>query len=290
LLDFGGGRKLERFGPVVLDRPSPAAADARLDNERVWDRAAARFVPVDGSTSVGCGPKGVWTPRVPAPADWIVEHAPLRFELRRCDSGHVGLFPEQVDNWDWIARQVSATRAQDADVRPRVLNLFAYTGASTLAAAAAGAEVVHVDAAKGTVAWARRNAALSGLSEAPIRWIPEDARRFVAREQKRGNRYQGIILDPPSYGHGPAGQAWQIDRHLPDLLAACGRLLTEETGFLLLTCHSPDIGPAELSRHLREAVTAGRASDASNIDAHDLFLTTDDGRQLHSGVAARWSL
>ena len=138
-----------------------------------------------------------------------------------------------------------------------MLNLFAYTGASTLAAAA-GAEVVHVDAAKSTVAWARSNAALSGLAEAPIRWIIEDARRFTVREQKRGNRYHGIILDPPTYGHGPAGQAWQIDRDLPDLLAMCGRLLAEDAGFLLLTCHSPDIGPAELNRHLGETVPAAR--------------------------------
>jgi 23S rRNA (cytosine1962-C5)-methyltransferase len=218
LLDFGDGRKLERFGSLFLDRPSPAAANVERTNPSLWEDVAARFVPVDGSASSGCGPRGRWIERVPVPADWIVEHAPLRFELRNCDSGHVGLFPEQAENWDWIARQVSAIRAHDDDFRPRVLNLFAYTGASTLAAAAAGADVVHVDAAKSTVAWARRNAALSGLADAPIRWIAEDAPRFVAREQKRGNRYHGIILDPPSYGHGPAGQLWQIDRDLPDLL------------------------------------------------------------------------
>jgi 23S rRNA (cytosine1962-C5)-methyltransferase len=269
---------------VVLDRPSPAASDARPNNQALWDEAAARFVPVDGSASSGCGQQGRWIERVPAPADWIVEHARLRFELRQCDSGHVGLFPEQADNWDWIAQHVAALRAKTANTRPRVLNLFAYTAASTLAAAAAGAEVVHVDAAKSTVAWARSNAALSDLAEAPIRWIVEDAPTFVAREQKRGNRYHGIILDPPSYGHGPAGQAWQIDRDLPDLLTTCGRLLADDAGFLLLTCHSPGIGPAELSRHLLEALPAARASD---IDAQDLFLTTADGRKLHSGVAAR---
>ena len=139
------------------------------------------------------------------PERWTIAHGPLQFELKRTDFGHLGLFPEQAENWDWIAERVAAAG------RPlKVLNLFAYTGGSTLAAAAAGAEVVHVDAAKNIVAWARRNAELSGLADAPIRWIAEDAMKFVKRELKRGNRYDAVILDPPSYGHGPQGEVWRL--------------------------------------------------------------------------------
>jgi 23S rRNA (cytosine1962-C5)-methyltransferase len=164
-----------------------------------------------------------------------------------------------------------------------VLNLFAYTGGSTLAAASAGADVVHIDASKGAVAWARRNAELSSLSASPIRWIVEDARRFVAREQKRGNRYHGIILDPPTYGHGPKGHAWQLERDLPGLLRSCGGLLSENA-FLICTCHSPGVNPGQLAGQLREALPG---AGPHTITAEDLYLVAE-GRRLHSGVAARF--
>jgi len=282
LLDFGNGRKLERFGPVVLDRPSPAAGAAPCRQPTLWDEADARFLMANETS----GQRGRWVSRNALSERWTIEHTPLRFELRPTEFGHIGVFPEQAENWDWIGRQVAAIRSILETRRPRVLNLFAYTGASTLAAATAGAEVVHVDAAKSTVVWARRNAALSGLAGAPIHWIVEDAPKFVVREQKRGTRYHGIILDPPSYGHGPAGQAWQLDRDLTDLLAVCRALLVDDGSFVLLTCHTSGIGPTELSQELLAAIPAARPSD---IDAHDLFLLSADGRQLHSGVMARWS-
>ena len=166
-----------------------------------------------------------------------------------------------------------------------MLNLFAYTGGSTLAAAAAGAEVVHVDASKSTVAWARDNAEQSGLTIATIRWLVEDAARFAVRELRRGNRYDGIVLDPPSYGHGPNGESWQLVRDLPPLVAACNELLTDR-GFLVLTCHSPGVGPGELRQLLIDTNVRDSAAD---IDAHDLLLTTTDGDSLHSGVVARCS-
>ena len=161
----------------------------------------------------------------------------------------MGVFPEQQENWEWIARQVQ--RHGDS---PRVLNLFAYTGASTLAAAAAGAEVVHVDSARSTVEWARRNAKLSSLDSAPVRWIVDDARQFVRREIRRGNSYHGIILDPPSYGHGPKGQSWTLTRDLMPLLGDCRRLLASERLFVLLTCHSAGWGPAEVSAALEDSI------------------------------------
>ena len=189
------------------------------------------------------------------PERWTVAHGPLRFELKRTDFGHLGLFPEQAENWDWIGEMFSSRRHGGlwrfgADVPSaakrscktfKLLNLFAYTGGSTLAAAAAGAEVVHVDAAKNIVAWARRNAELSGLAEAPIRWIAEDAMKFVKRELKRGNRYDAVILDPPSYGHGPQGEVWRLSKHSAAAAGAVRRVDGRAAGV-----HAIDVPHARL--------------------------------------------
>jgi 23S rRNA (cytosine1962-C5)-methyltransferase len=288
LLDFGEGRKLERFGALVLDRPSPAAADVRRADPQLWSAATARFMVPNGAAG-SLGQRGQWRSVAPLPATWVIAHPPLLLELRLTEFGHVGVFPEQVDNWDWIGEQVVRLRdtrtAAAHSLPPRVLNLFAYTGASTLAAAATGAEVVHVDASKSTVSWARRNAELSQLGSAPIRWIVEDAARFVTREIKRGSRYQGIILDPPSYGHGPKGDVWQIERDLPALLENCGTLLSEDAGFLLVSCHSPGIRAADLRQLLLKRMPRATPQD---IEGSDLVLTSGDGRRLQSGVSARW--
>jgi len=289
LLDFGEGRKLERFGALVLERPSPAAADVRRVKPELWSTASASFVGTNGAKGL-LGQRGRWAAPAPLPEAWAIAHLPLVLELRLTEFGHVGVFPEQADNWDWIGEQVVRLRgfrtADPHSLRPRVLNLFAYTGASTLAATAVGAEVVHIDASKSTVSWARRNAELSGLGRAAIRWIVEDAARFVAREIKRGNRYQGIILDPPSYGHGPKGDVWQIERDLPGLLENCGALLAEDAGFLLVSCHSPDIRAADLRRLLLKTMPK---ATPQNTESCDLALTAADGRQLHCGVSARWT-
>lgn len=272
LIDFGDGRKLERFGSMTLDRPSPAAEGARA-HAMLWDSATARF---EGSI----GQQGRWVISSPIAIsqigdDWPLSLGAMTVRLRLSASGHVGLFPEQADNWSWIARQVPGLG------RPlRVLNLFAYTGASTLAAAAAGAEVVHVDASRSTVAWARRNAEASGLAAAPIRWIVDDALKFVERELKRERVYDAVVLDPPSYGHG-AGQAWKLDRDLPELVEACFALTGPEPFFMLLTCHSPDYGPDKLADFWREHFPR------SAIEAADMHLTTTDGRKLHAGAMAR---
>ncbi len=295
LLDFGRGRKLERFAHVLLDRPSPAADGSEQAAPELWAAAHARFLRTTAD-------RGVWQllkPRTPypvpstecsvlstpysvlstLPADtWQLRAHDLTLELKRTSFGHVGLFPEQAENWQWVSRHVRA-----ASQPVEVLNLFAYTGASTLAAAAAGAKVVHVDSARASVAWARRNAGLSGLAERPIRWIVEDARAFVQREIKRKRRYEGLILDPPGYGHGPRGQAWKLESHLAELLRDCGQLLSSNAAFVLLTCHSPGIGPSEL----RDLLTGGLPAPAT-VSAGELILTTRDGRQLPSGVFARW--
>ena len=293
LIDFGEGRKLERFGSMVLDRPCPAADGIRPVDPDAWPEAIASY------RKSGSG--GKWQsddPKFPFPSDdsadsadaasaspWQIAHRESRFQLRPTAFGHVGVFPEQASNLLWIKRQVKRCVEARPDRPPRVLNLFAYTGGSTLAAAAAGAEVVHVDAAKNTVAWARRNAAASGLADAPIRWMVEDATKFVEREVKRGNQYDGIILDPPSYGHGPKGQSWKITQHLLPLLSGCAKLTTESRQFILLTCHAPNFDAAEVEASLAQAVFGSCSAGAT---ARPLDITTRSGRKLNAGVVARW--
>jgi 23S rRNA (cytosine1962-C5)-methyltransferase len=216
------------------------------------------------------------------PERWIVSHGPLRFELKRTDFGHVGLFPEQAENWEWIREQCRLAVSQRVGEQPRILNLFAYTGGSTLSAAAAGAKVAHVDAAKNVVAWARRNAEVCGLADAPVRWIVEDAVKFVKRELRRGNRYDAVILDPPSYGHGPRGEVWRLTRHLPRLLSLCGELTAGRLRFMLLTCHTPGYDAAALREMVLEAVGPGQ------VAARQLTLRSAAGRELPSGTAVRW--
>ena len=271
LLDFGDARRLERFGPAVLDRPCPAAEGVRRASPRAWARATARFDRAEGET-------GGWTPKATPWSPWEFTCEALRLELRATDFGHVGLFPEHRTTWGWIGQSI-----RHADRPLKVLNLFAYTGGATLAAAACGAEVVHVDAARSVVQWARRNAALSGLTEAPIRWIVEDAAKFTAREVKRGARYDGVILDPPSYGHGPSGRPWKIEEHLPALLATCGRLIAESSGFVLLTCHTTGYDGDVLADLLAEHKLAARGVA---IRRGELVSRTSAGRELPSGSYA----
>ncbi|HID75859.1 MAG TPA: SAM-dependent methyltransferase [Planctomycetaceae bacterium] len=273
LIDFGEGRRLERFGPFTLDRPCPAAEKFARHDLGPWSRADARFDRTEGKL-------GRWVDQVRLPRSWVIRHGAIRFELKRTDFGHLGVFPEQAANWDWIAQQVAA-----AGDRVRVLNLFAYTGGSTLVAAAAGAEVSHVDAARNVVAWARKNAELSGLASAPIRWITEDAMKFVRRELKRGNRYDAVILDPPSYGHGPRGEVWRLAKHLEPLMAMCVQLTGGRPRFLLLTCHTPKFGPRRLKAQLAAAL--GPAARGQLV-AVPMELISVARKRLPSGTVVRW--
>ena len=269
LLDFGGGRKLERFSHHRLDRPSPSAEGTVAADQGLWTTATARFQ--------GRGEKGRWAGDLEAP--WQLDCETFRLELRPTPFGHVGVFPEQIENWRWIDRQGRRSKSG-----LRLLNLFAYTGGSTLAAAAAGAEVVHVDSARNVVSWARRNAELSGLGDAPIRWIVEDVKRFVQRELKRGNEYDAIVLDPPSYGHGPKGETRKVDRDLLPTLEACAGLFSKRRAFLLLTCHSAGFGPAELGAYVRQ-VLFGHCQ--GHVEAKALHIAMREGRRLPAGSVAR---
>lgn len=261
LLDIGDGRRLERFGGRVVDRPAPAA-DGMARSSDVWPRADLRWDTWRG-----------WTPESAEP--WPVRLADLTLELRPTPTGQVGLFPEHREMWPWLLAQVTTGPV------PEVLNLFAYTGATSLVLARAGARVAHVDASRPAVSWARRNAQLSGLVGAPIRWLVDGAEAFVVREIRRGRRYAGIILDPPSYGHGPGGKGWRLDDGLPDLLDACAQLVGRDGGWALLTAHTPGWDDERLASALADAMPA------TEVEGGRLELTAESGEVLELGAWAR---
>ncbi len=276
LLDSGAGRKLERFGEVVLARPAAQAVWRPARPEAEWRRATASFDRENGLQ---------WRNRDALPDQWIIRVAGIAFRLSGTDFGHLGIFPEQRDQWRWIAAQTRAL-AKRLGRRPAVLNLFAYSGGSTLAAAHAGAEVCHLDASKGMVAWARENAALNRLEAAPIRWIVDDAHKFLKREARRGRRYDGVILDPPSFGRGSQGELYKIERDLPETLDLCRAALAEPPGFLLLSAHTPGLSPTVL-RNLADDTLRGRGGASS---AGEMLLTGARGvAPLPNGAWARWT-
>jgi 23S rRNA (cytosine1962-C5)-methyltransferase len=268
LIDFGGGARLERFGDRVVDRPHPAALGSRSE-PNAWRDADLRFDRDRG-----------WTGLPTDPGPWAVEHDGLSLELRPTEAGQVGLFPEHLGMLPWLRARVGERTTAGRSVS--VLHLFAYTGLATLALSAAGAEVTHVDASRPTVAWARRNVDLSGLAEWPIRWIVDDAVAFAQREVRRGRRYAGIVLDPPSYGHGPGARPWRLEEDLEDLLAACAKVI-EPDGFALLTAHTPGFDAKRLGRMLDGSL--GRSG--GTVDGGELFVSTADGRRLELGAFVR---
>jgi 23S rRNA (cytosine1962-C5)-methyltransferase len=274
LLDSGDGRKLERYGPYSVVRPEPQClwSPRRPDD---WARADAVFDP-EGDEDAGR-----WRFRGKPKESWPLAWGKVRFLGRFTAFRHLAFFPEQAANWTWLDETVRGIGGQ-----PRVLNLFGYTGVASLVCAAAGAAVTHVDASKKAVGWARENAALSGLEQAPIRWITEDATRYVQREVRRGSRYEGVILDPPKYGRGPAGEVWRLLEDLPELSALCAELLSENARFLLLNAYAERISGAALASLLAERLT-GRGG---RIDWGELALVETSGeRQVGLSFFARWS-
>lgn len=263
LIDSGKGRKLEQFGPFRLSRPSAQAL--WMPHSSSWKEVSASFTRE---------PDGVWELYETIPSDWKIEVENIRFKLSLTDFGHLGIFPEQAPFWRWIREKVE--RAQEP---LRVLNLFAYSGGSTMAAALGGASVCHLDASKKMVTWARENAALNGLENAPVRWIVDDVTKFLRREVKRGMIYDALILDPPSFGRGAQGEVFKIEKHLPEVLELCGQLLTPKPAFVLLSCHSPGFTPTTL-RYLLEEMDKG-----GKIDQGEMFLEGE--KPLPSGIYAR---
>ncbi|MCC8062548.1 MAG: class I SAM-dependent methyltransferase [Rikenellaceae bacterium] len=283
LLDSGGGRKLERFGGVVAARPEPQALWPPSLPQTEWEaRAGAVFRKNKGSED-----KGEWLLKRGTPQQWFVDYRNpaglnLKMRLGLTSFKHVGIFPEQAANWDYIFETVRGLQATGVE-RPAVLNLFAYTGGASLAACAAGAEVTHVDSVKQTVSWSRENMEASGLDG--IRWVVEDALKFVRREVRRGRRYNGIILDPPSYGRGADGEKWVLEEHIGEMLSLCAELLENTGCFVVLNLYSMGLS-ALLARTLAQA-SFPQLTDA-DAEQGELFVPDSFGKRLPLGVFLRF--
>lgn len=269
LIDSGAGCKLERFGRYVLQRPCSQALWRKSAPEEVWARADAKFDREDGNR---------WFGRSNLPREWQIETAGIRFRLGGTDFGHLGIFPEQRAQWRWIRETVAKRRAASGSVS--VLNLFAYSGGSTMAAALGGAEVCHLDASKGMVEWARANAALNGLASGPVRWIVEDAHKFMKREIRRARRYDAIVLDPPTFGRGAGGETYKIERDLAQTLCLVRELLSANPLFVLFSSHTPG-----LSRIVAENILS-QLFPSAVLESGEMLL---EGRSLScpSGIFCR---
>jgi len=276
LLDSGDGRKYERFGEYRLVRPCSQAIWRPRKDPSFWREADASFDRLEGNR---------WRLNASLPENWQVTVSGMRFRLSTTDFGHLGIFPEQRGLWTWITSMLEKARDK-TEGRVSVLNLFAYSGGSTLAAARAGAQVRHVDASKGMVKWARENAEENGLGSAPIHWIVEDVNRFLDREIRRGRRYDAVILDPPTFGHGRRKEIYKIDEELSSTLEKCRALLSDEPVFILLSSHTPYCTPVALTNFLR-SITEDLTG--SCIECGEMLLTgAPDVLPVPSGTYARW--
>lgn len=285
LLDSGKGAKLERFGEYVLARPEPKALWDKSMSDAEWNTLAhTRFTPGAGFGKAGKEDSGTWERIRNMPDQWWIRYdGGPKFSLRLglTSFKHVGVFPEQAANWDYIFRQTSDIAAKTGS-RPKVLNLFAYTGAASLAAKCAGADVTHLDSVRQVVTWAHENQDRSGLRD--IRWVVEDAMKFAGREARRGNLYQGIILDPPAYGHGPDGEKWKLDECLFDMMKTVGRILAPENSFLVLNLYSNGFSAILGETVVRQAL--GLPADSS-LESGELVLRDRFGKNLPLSIFVR---
>ncbi len=274
VIDGGDGMRLERIGEVVIARQSAQALWTPQLSKDQWDArvCATHYRPDQGP--------GSWSYNKRVPDAWPITFGDVTLEMRLTPFGHIGMFAEQQVQWPWLTERMR----ERAD--PTALNLFAYTGGSTLACAAGGARVTHLDAVKGIVNWARSNAAASGLGDAPIRWIPDDALKYVRREVRRGRRYDAIVLDPPTFGRGPQGSVWKIERDIVELLSLCEQLLSDEPSLLLLSAHTPGVTAAVL-RNLLAPLVAKRGGVLQSGDMVQQ-TTAAPSIALPAGVYCRW--
>lgn len=272
IIDAGGGEKLERWGRVTLLRPDPQA---------VWDPENVRAAKaVDAHYFRSASGGGHWEYMSDVPESWTIRYRDLKFIVRPTGFKHTGLFPEQAVNWDRM-REICKSASRPL----RVLNLFAYTGGATCALAADGAEVVHVDASKGMTSWAKDNLAESGLSDRPVRFIVDDCVKFVLREQRRGRTYDGILMDPPSYGRGPGGEMWKIEENLYPLVKECVKLLSDDPKFFFINSYTTGLAPSVLTDVLRCALKGfGGTAESDEVG----LPITRDGLVLPCGATGRW--
>ncbi len=279
LLDSGDGEKLERYGEAVIARPDPQALWKKRLSESEWNKADAYFKRDSKSAE--------WQTRKKLPERWPIELAGLKFWIKLSAFKHTGVFPEQAGNWGWVLQQVESRKSIKSESPTSVLNLFGYTGGATLAAAQAGAEVVHLDGSKVAIGWGRDNAELSGLKDKPIRWILDDARTFVKREIKRGRKYDGIIMDPPAFGHGPGGEVWKIEEHFLELLDLCKQVLSEKPLFFLINGYASGYSAVAYKNSLGDLMK----DFGGEIEIGELTIAEQDSeRLLPAGIFARWSV
>ena len=275
LLDSGEGLKLERFGTYMFVRPEVQAMWSRSLSEKSWVSAHATF------HATGEESGGHWVFKKKIPERWEMSYKSLRFWAMTTPGRHLGVFPEVASHWNFIADKIKHT-----DRPLRILNLFGYTGLATLSAAAAGAQVTHVDASKKSVAWARENQSLSGLSDKPVRWIVEDALKFVQREHRRGAKYDGILLDPPKFGRGPKGEVWDVYKSLPNLLQSCSAILTDQPLFVIVTAYAVKASAIHIGQALREIMS----KYGGYVDNGELATCEKSaGHLLSQAIYARWS-
>jgi 23S rRNA (cytosine1962-C5)-methyltransferase len=275
LIDSGEAEKLERFGEVVLRRPDPQALWKKELDKKVWDDAHAVYI-ADKL-------RGKWQRKKEVPESWNINLDDINIELRlTADKSvfkHVGIFPEQYSNWLWIKETLKKNKLRCPT--PQILNLFAYTGGATVAALQAGASVTHIDASSGSIEWAKRNAELSGVIDKPVRWIVDDARKFVEREIRRGNHYHGVILDPPAYGHGPKKEVWNIEDDFLPLMDSIKKVLHNEPLFTLINGYSAGYSALAYAENLSFL-------KGGEVEAGELSIEDRGGRHLPSGIFARW--
>ncbi len=276
LLDSGLGEKLERYGQNILSRPDPEALwSKKLPNE-IWNKASFKFVRNRN--------RAKWITKEGAQKAWNISFGDLNFSIKPTSFKHTGLFPEQLLNWQWMEKVITENKSSYKEP-VTVLNLFAYTGGATLACAKAGAEVCHVDGSKTAVAWARENALLSNLKEAPIRWIVEDCLVFLKREIKRGRKYDAIIMDPPSFGHGPKDELWKIEESFLELMNLCKQILSEKPLFVVINGYTAGYSPITYENNLKEMMDGNDGV----IEIGELAIEeSSSARLLPCGIFARW--
>ena len=273
VIDSSNGEKLERWGDYILIRPDPQV---------IWDteKKDKRWRKMNGHYHRSNKGGGEWE-FFDLPKQWQIHYKQLTFNLQPFSFKHTGIFPEQATNWDWFSNKIKKAN------RPiKVLNLFAYTGGATIAAAAAGASVTHVDASKGMVTWAKENAKSSGLEDAPIRWLVDDCVKFVEREIRRGNKYDGIIMDPPSYGRGPKGEIWKIEEKIHPFVQLCTQILSDDPLFFLINSYTTGLQPAVLSYMMNVEIVE---KFGGNVEAGEIGLpVSSNGLVLPCGASGRW--
>lgn len=281
LIDSGHEEKLEKYGQYILRRPDPEALWEKSKDDSFWDNADLKFVRK--------GTKTKWILKDGTPKNWQILFGDLNFSIRPNTFKHTGLFPEQLPNWQWTQEIITnyelRMKNEGKNTKASVLNLFAYTGGATLACAKAGAEVCHVDGSKTAVEWARVNAKLSGLENAPIRWIVDDVLVFLKREIKRGRKYDAIIMDPPSFGHGPEDELWKIEEHFLELMKLCREILSDDPLFIIINGYTAGYSAIAYENNLKDMVK----KYGGKIEIGELVIEeSDSDRLLPCGIFARW--